>query len=51
MLEKKESYIVTLKNGEQYNALCGTFTECIAAFGEENIKAMEKLDYEEGEQK
>ena len=47
MIEKKERYIVTLKNGEVYNALCGTFAECIQAFGEENIVKMEKLDYDE----
>lgn len=47
MLEKKERYIVTLADGRQANALCGTFAECIAAFGEENIVKIEKLDYEE----
>lgn len=47
MLEKKERYIVTLKDGTQYNALCETFAECAQAFGEENVVKMEKLDYEE----
>ncbi|MBR2097964.1 MAG: hypothetical protein IJ907_08850 [Prevotella sp.] len=47
MLEQKERYIVTLADGKQINAKCSTFAECIAAFGEENIVAIEKLDYEE----
>ena len=51
MLEQKERYIVTLNDGKQVNALCGTFAECIAAFGEENIVAIEKLEYKEGDLK
>lgn len=50
MLEQKERYIVTMADGKQINAKCETFAECIAAFGEENIVAIEKLDYEEGDQ-
>ncbi|MBQ9662197.1 MAG: hypothetical protein IJV40_03480 [Oscillospiraceae bacterium] len=49
MIEKKERYIVTLDDGKEYNALCASFSECIQAFGEENIRKMEKLDYEEEE--
>lgn len=47
MLEKKERYIVTLTNGVEINANCSTFRECIDAFGEESVKKMEKLDYDQ----
>jgi hypothetical protein len=47
MLEQKERYVVTLVNGKQINSHCGTFRECVDAFGEELIKKIEKLDYDE----
>lgn len=50
MIEQKERYIVTMADGTQINSVCGTFSECIAAFGEENIVKIEKLDYQEVQQ-
>lgn len=47
MIEKKERYIVTMATGEQINAVAGSFSECLLAFGEENVEKIEKLDYEE----
>lgn len=47
MLEQKERYVVTLVNGKKINSHCGTFRECLDAFGEELIKSVEKLDYDE----
>ena len=47
MLEQKERYVVTLVNGKKINSHCGTFRECLDAFGEELIKSIEKLDYDE----
>ena len=47
MLEQKERYVVTLVNGKEINSHCGPFRECIDAFGEELIKRIEKLDYDE----
>ena len=47
MLEQKERYVVTLVNGKKINSHCGTFRECLDAFGEELIKGIEKLDYDE----
>lgn len=47
MLEQKERYVVTLVNGKKINSHCGTFRECLDAFGEELIKSVEKLDFDE----
>ena len=47
MIEQKERYVVTLVNGKEINSNCGTFKECIDAFGEELIKKIEKLDFDE----
>ena len=47
MLEQKERYVVTLVNGKEINSHCGTFRECIDAFGEELIRKIEKLDCDE----
>lgn len=47
MLEQKERYLVTLVNGKKINSHCGTFRECIDAFGEEMIRKIEKLDCDE----
>ena len=47
MLEQKERYLVTLVNGKKINSHCGTFRECLDAFGEELIKSIEKLDCDE----
>ena len=47
MLEQKERYVVTLVNGKKINSHCGTFRECLDAFGEEWIKSIVKLDCDE----
>lgn len=45
-IEKKELYIVTMKDGKQANAVCESFSECIRLFGEENVEKIEKRDYD-----
>lgn len=53
-IEKKERYIVVMNienNGNNItikkNVIAGTFAEVIKMYGEENIVAVSKLDYEE----
>ena len=46
-MNQKERYVVTLEDGKQANVLANTFAEVIQMLGEENIRIIEKLDYEE----
>lgn len=50
-IEKKERYIVRLEGGKEMNVrmnvLACSFAEILQMFGEENIRGMEKLDFEE----
>ena len=48
-IEKKERYIVELKNGTRLNIVASSYQECLQMEGEENVCMMKKLDYEEAE--
>ena len=50
-IEQKERYIVTMEDGRQMNVVCGTIAECVVMFGEENITRIEKLPYEDLQEK
>lgn len=50
-IEKKEVYIIRLKEGKSVSAVCASFKECVDLYGEENIAGMDKVCcYEEPEQ-
>ena len=49
-IEQKERYIVEMTDGSKVNALCESFRECLALYGEENIFRITKLPYEEPEE-
>lgn len=50
-IEQKERYVVWMEDGRVLNTVASTYQEILQMFGEENVVKIEKLDYQEVEQK
>ena len=44
-IERLERYLVKKVDGTMDNALCSSFQEVLALYGEENVEMIEKLEY------
>lgn len=42
-IEQKELYLVKLNDGREINAVCQSFSECLALYGEENVTYIRKI--------
>ena len=49
-IEKKERYIIRMRDGKGATVVAASFQEVVELFGEENIVYIRKLDYEEPEE-
>lgn len=47
-MNRKERYIVTMRDGTRITAVASSFSEILQMFGEEMVGMIEKLDYDEG---
>ena len=46
-IEKKERYIVCMRDGKGATVVAASFQECLQMFGEENVEMIRVLDYDE----
>lgn len=46
-MNRKERYIITMRDGTRITAVAKSFSEVLLMFGEENVCQIEKLDYDE----
>ncbi len=46
-IEKKERYIIRMRDGKGATVVAESFQECLQMFGEENVEMIQVLDYDE----